>query len=109
MNENNIYNIAEHSEDAILHEDMTLQYNNVESLKLRCLEKVMQLNDSSVLVNVLRAINEYQYDEKELEWSPYTLEELQTRSDEAYEEFEAGGGREGEQFFAELNQYIMSR
>ncbi len=40
---------------------------------------------------------------------PYTLEELQSRSDEAYAELEAGGGKDGDEFFAELNDYVMSR
>lgn len=40
---------------------------------------------------------------------PYTIEELLSRTNEAYNEFETGGGKDGELFFAELNELVMVR
>lgn len=103
------YHLPEQIDDAMVREEIALQYGSVETLKLKCLEKIMQLNDGSVLVNLINAINDYLYRDIPAEFQPYTLEELQTRSDEAYEELEAGKGKDGASFFAELNQYVMSR
>lgn len=39
----------------------------------------------------------------------YTIKELLLRTDEAYAELEAGGGIDGENFFADIKQSVMSR
>lgn len=101
--------MPEQNVDAMLQEEIALQYNSVETLKLRCLEKVMQLNDSSVLVNVIHTINDYLFKNEPPALTPYTIEELQKRTDEAYAELEAGKGKDGELFFSELDKYIMSK
>lgn len=39
----------------------------------------------------------------------YNLEELLMRSDEAYMELESGGGMDGEKFFENIRQNVISR
>lgn len=104
-NDNDRYTIPEQDDVIMAHESVALRYNNIETLKLQCLEKVMQLNDSSMLIDIIHRLNDL-LTAKSKNVVPYTQEELEQRCDEATAELEAGGGIDGEQFFKELNAYI---
>lgn len=104
-NVNEKYAILEQDDAAMAQESVALRYNSIETLKLQCLEKVMQLNDSSMLIDIIHRLNDLLTTKTDTV-VPYTVEELQQRCDEATAELEAGGGIDGEQFFKELNAYI---
>lgn len=103
------YTLPDDDDAKMVGESIALQYDNIETLKLLCMEKIIKLNDSKVLRTIVHAINQMTTQNSEVQLQPYTIEELATRTDEAYKEFESGGGKDGELFFAELNELVMAR
>lgn len=108
-NNNKNYSIPSDEDNNMVSESIAIQYNSIDALKLICMEKIIKLNDSKVLKTIIHSINEMTSKNAKVDLQPYTIEELQTRTDEAYEELEAGGGKDGELFFEELNDYITAR
>lgn len=103
------YTLPDDDDAKMVGESIALQYDNIETLKLLCMKKIIKLNDSKVLRTIIHTINLMTNNNFGIELQPYTIEELATRTDEAYKEFESGGGKDGELFFAELNELVMAR